>query len=535
MYLIQDLVHDMAIFPRKKQINRGIKTTVSSVPAPIGGLNDRDSIAAMPKTDAVILDNWFPSTTNIEVRGGYVLQNSNPTGYVETLMAYNGAISKNLFSADSNGNIRDVTTSLTGAVASVSGLSNGRFQHINMSTPGGSFLLAVNGADKLCGFNGTNWWRDGDGTHDITGVDSATLIHCNLFKSRVWFTQKNSTKLWYLGLNSIAGTATAFDVGSLLKLGGYIMASITWTIDNAAGTQEFISFVSSEGEVLVYQGYDPSYASTFSLAGHFRIGRPQGRRFYAKMGSDIVMITADGVIMISKALLSDRSAIQEAISNKIVNSVTSDVQAYPNNFGWQIILYPIGNKLIINVPQIERLSTYQYVMNTITNAWCTFGKVNQNSAWKSYCYEVFNDQIYFGSDNAVYQCDIGSTDNGSNIISTVKPAFSYFGSHAVQKFFNMIKVYFLANTSVSANLGINVDFQDLQPQSVVKVVVGGGASQWNIAPWDTSLWGQNAFISSQWQSVTGLGVAATITARLSTNTPVSMQSVDYSFQKGGLL
>jgi len=359
MYLIQDLVHDMAIFPRKKQINRGIKTTVSSVPAPIGGLNDRDSIAAMPKTDAVILDNWFPSTTNIEVRGGYVLQNSNPTGYVETLMAYNGAISKNLFSADSNGNIRDVTTSLTGAVASVSGLSNGRFQHINMSTPGGSFLLAVNGADKLCGFNGTNWWRDGDGTHDITGVDSATLIHCNLFKSRVWFTQKNSTKLWYLGLNSIAGTATAFDVGSLLKLGGYIMASITWTIDNAAGTQEFISFVSSEGEVLVYQGYDPSYASTFSLAGHFRIGRPQGRRFYAKMGSDIVMITADGVIMISKALLSDRSAIQEAISNKIVNSVTSDVQAYPNNFGWQIILYPIGNKLIINVPQIERLSTYQ--------------------------------------------------------------------------------------------------------------------------------------------------------------------------------
>lgn len=520
----------------KKKVNTGFKAKVKSIPAPIGGLNARDSIADMPETDAIILDNWFPSTTDIKTRNGYTTSNiSNAGFYVESLMAFNGVSSKKLFSADSNGTIRDVTNSSTGGTPAVTGLTNGRFQYVNMSTPGGNFLLAVNGSDKLRGFDGTAWWRDGDGTHDITGVDTSTLIGINLFKSRVWLTQANSTKAWYLGINSIAGPATAFDVGSLLRLGGFLMGVVTWTINDSSGTQEYISFVSSEGEVLVYQGSDPAFASTFSLAGHFRIGRPIGRRFFCKVGSDIVMLTADGVVMLSKSLLSDRSSIQDAISNKIVNLVNNDVAQYSGNYGWQVILYPIGNKLIINIPQVERSRSYQYVQNTITNSWCTFGYLNPNSSWPSFCYEIFNDNLYFGGFGGVFQCDYGSTDNGNPILSAVKPAFSYFGSKAIQKLFLMIKPYFLASGSVQAAIGINLDFADVSPTSIIPITGSSAASLWNVALWNVSFWSQAGTVTHSWQSVAGVGVAGTTKINISASQPVSLEAIDYMFHAGGYI
>lgn len=521
------------MIPRRKPVNRNYKMKTSSIPAPVGGLNARDSIANMPETDAIILDNAFPTPTDVTTRGGYLTQNSNPSGWVETIMAYNGPVNKKLFSADTSGTIRDVTTSSTGGSAAVSGLTSARFQYTNFSTAGGNFLQAVNGSDKLRGFDGTNWWVDGDGAHDISGVDSSTLIHVNIWKSRLWFTQKNSTKAWYLGLNSIAGAATAFDIGSLLRLGGYLMGIVTWTINDSSGTDDYLAFVSSEGEVLVYKGTDPAFAATFALAAHFRMGRPQGRRFFTKVGSDIVMITADGAVMLSKSLLSDRSAIQEAVSNKIVDLITNDVQAYATAFGWQVILYPIGNKLIVNVPQTEDSRQYQYVMNTVTNAWCTFGYLN--SPWNAACFEIFNDNLYFGGLNGIFQCDTGSTDNGGTITATIKPAFSYFKMHGLQKLFTMIKPYFLSVANVSALVGINVDFQDMNPTSSVPITSGGGGSPWNTSLWNVTFWANVAAISKNWLTVTGLGNAATTKIIVTTNQNVSLQAIDYVYQPGGVL
>jgi hypothetical protein len=87
----------------------------------------------------------------------------------------------------------------------VTGLTNARWQYVNSSTSAGSFLMAVNGSDKLRGWDGSAWWTDGDGTHDITGVDTAACIHIQSFKRRVWLIQKNSGKVWYLPTDAIAG------------------------------------------------------------------------------------------------------------------------------------------------------------------------------------------------------------------------------------------------------------------------------------------------------------------------------------------
>jgi hypothetical protein len=519
---------------RKKKANTAAKVDIKSIPAPIGGLNARDSIADMPETDAVILDNWFPTTTNIQVRNGYVTQNSNPVGWVETIMAYNGP-TKKLFSIATENKIRDVTSSLTGGSAAVTGLTNARFQYVNIATAGGNFLLAVNGADKLQGFDGTSWWVDGDGTHDITGFDTATAIHVNLHKSRVWMTQKNTTKAYYLGLNSIAGAATAFDFGSLFQLGGYLMGMATWSINDGSGLDDYAVFVSSEGEVLIYKGYDPAFTSTWALAAHFRIGRPIGRRFFVKDGADLVLITADGAVTLSKSVLSDRSKPQEAISYKISNLINNDVMTYNANFGWQPVLYPIGKKFIVNVPQTENVRQYQYVMNKINGAWCTFGFLAGSSPWNAACFEVFNDSLYFGGNNGVFKCDTGSDDNGSNIVATAKPAFSYFNKRGLQKLFTMIKPYFFSPANVQALVALNVDFSDTAPTSAVPATPGGGTPLWDVSPWDTTAWGGSPSVSGVWQTVNGVGNAATCKIVVATKQPISLQAIDYVYQPGGIL
>ena len=51
--------------------SRQYRVKAASVPAPVGGLNSRDSIDAMPPTDALIMSNFFPTTGKITLRDGF--------------------------------------------------------------------------------------------------------------------------------------------------------------------------------------------------------------------------------------------------------------------------------------------------------------------------------------------------------------------------------------------------------------------------------------------------------------------------------
>lgn len=512
----------------------------TSIQAPTGGLNARDSIADMPETDAVVLDNWFPGPTEVDVRNGSAYFSDCGTHAIETLMAYNGPVTKKLFAASVDG-IYNITNGGNIAAPDIATPTNARFQHVNFGTPGGNFMVAVNGADKLHGYNGTAWWTDGDGAHDITGVNSNTLIGVNIFKSRLWFTQKNTASAWYLPINSIAGAAVEFPFTSLFYLGGYLMGMTTWTVDNAAGLQEYAVFVSSEGEVLVYQGYDPTSSSTWALAAHFRIGRPIGRRFYAKVGSDVVLLTADGVVPLSQSLLTDRSAVNIALSDKIVNSISADVTNYNANFGWQVILHPIGNKLLVNVPQSANSRQYQYVMNTINKSWCTFGQQLSYSAWNANCFELFSDKLYYGSNASyIFQADVGNQDafdnsTMSNITSIATPAFSYFKSKGQEKLFGMARPLFRINGQLQVGLQFNTDFNVNTPNFSYATVSTSSGSPWDTSPWDTSPWGGDFQILKDWQTINGIGFSGSLSVGAITNTVLGWVSTDYTYQRGGVL
>jgi hypothetical protein len=507
---------------------RGATVRDASIPAPIGGLNARDSIADMKPTDALVLDNFVPGTTDCTLRAGCRSWATGLGAPVETLLPYRSGSINKLFGV-AGGKIFDCTNQGAVGAAAATGLGNSRFQYVNFGTPGGQFLLAVNGADPMQRHDGTAW-TNATAAPAVTGFDTSKAISINSFGQRIWLVEKNSFRVWYLPLQSIGGAATELDLSSLFRLGGSLAGMITWTVPSTQSTQQFAVFVSTEGEVIIYEGYDPANASTWALAGQARIGRPIGGRFWTRFGSDVVLISVDGFVPLSKVLMLDRSNNVSAVSNKIDSAARLAIAGNPSTFGWCAMLYPTGNKLFINVPTSEDATSYQFVMNTITGAWCRY------LGWNANVFETVQDSLYFGGNGTVYQAEYGTDDDGSAIAGTMIPAFSYFGERVRKKRFVQVRPTIIGLSDANVLLDLVTDLNIPDASRSPALSAASGLPLWDVTAWDTARWSPSRYAISKWQMVSGIGFAATVRIQVSCKGFLpSVENVAYCFEPGGIL
>lgn len=517
------------MIPKRQMLEMASRSQLRtvSVPSCIGGLNGRDALAAMKPTDAVILDNWFCEPSFISVRKGSLTWASGLPGAVESLMAWNGPNGTHKLFAASVTGIYDISLGGVVGAAAQSGLTNARWQKAMLGTAGGNFLMLVNGADTYRTYDGSAF-----AVQTITGLGSyatTDFIDVDVYKQRAFFVIKGTLKYAYLAVSSIAGAASVVDLGSLFKLGGYLVSIMTWSFDSGSGLGDYIAFLTSEGEIAVYQGTDPSNANLWALVTLFRTGRPVGRRVYQRMGPDLAVITADGVIPLAKAMSADRNAPGAAITDRIQNMLNDDFQLYGANFGWQMILHPVGKKLILNVPENSNVSAHQYVMNTITGRWSRF------TGWNANCFEVSSDVLYFGSDKVVKIADTGNNDDGQPILVDAQPAFSSFGNPGRIKHFKMCRPVFRATADVNANIDLNVDFENRARIGSVNTSSAGG-TPWASIKWDSWKWGGAARMVKKWLSTPGMGYWACARLKLSVkDVDVAWLSTDHAFEVGGVL
>lgn len=477
-----------------------------SIPAPIEGWDTSSPLQAMSPKRAIALENWFPEQAYCRIRRGHILhaQTFDDAGTpvalttpVETLMAYNGLTANKLFAA-AGAYINDVTGATDGTAA-VNSLANARFQYINFTTSGGKFLYAVNGADLPQLFNGSAWSEP-----TITGISAEDAIGICGHKHRIWFVMNESTKAAYLPIDSIQGAATEFDLGSIFTKGGFLMAIGTWTVDGGSGADDLLVFVSSRGQIAIYQGTDPSSSDTWQLTGVFDLGSPIGRRCLTKVGADLAYISIDGVVPLSKALALDRGAEQlVAITANIQPSVNDATVMHKDKFGWQLIGYPKGKAAFLNIPTIEGSKGMQFVMNTLSGAWAKY--TGQNAI----CWEVMDDRIFFGgAGGKVFEADVGSLDNGAPISVKLKPAFNYFGSSGMNKHFKEVRPILTTNGQVNPSISMNTDFEDTDP-SLVPVVISTDSPKWDEVQWDEFQWGSAApNAQAEWVEAEGVGFCA---------------------------
>lgn len=509
------------------------RANVASLPAPIGGWNARDSIANMEPTDAYELENLFPTVSNVILRGGYTKHVTGLPGQVETLMNYSAAATNKLF-AISVTSIYDVTSAGAVGAAVASGLSNARWEYINVATAGGNFMYLVNGTDSPRLYNGTTWTAiTAISAPAITGVTTTLLTNITLFKNRVWFVEKDSLRAWYLPTLSVGGVAQYIDMSAIAKKGGYVVAAATWTLDAGYGIDDNLVFITNQGEVIVYRGTDPSSASTWALVGVFSIGSPVSKRCMLKYAGDLLVITLDGLVPLAAAIQSSRLDPRVNLSDKIQGAFTAATSSYKDNFGWDILFNPKNNAVWVNVPVKVGSSQEQYVMNTITKSWAKF------TGWAANVFETFNDDPYFGGNGFVAQAwktgsgSTGYIDDTNNIVTNALQAFNYFGSPAVKKYFTRARPSVFTSGSPAIFIGMNIDFDTSDTTSAISYAPSASQATWDTSVWDTGVWGSDLTITNNWQGVTGIGYCGGLRFKsTSRNLSVEWAATDVVYQIG---
>lgn len=512
------------------------KSGSTSLPAPIGGLNARDSIANMPTEDATIMENWFPGTTSVDVRNGYSGWNTF-TGQQQAVLIYTGLTATKVFACVKNAStysIYDATSSgalsmavVGGAGATIEALTSCRFDSVQYSTAAGAFMSVVNGSDTALEYNGSAW-------------SVATLTHASLsstnklfsvqtFAERMWFAEKDSFNVYYLPVRTKSGAMERINLGSWFKLGGYINSIMSIT-DESQGIEDYIVFLSSEGEAIAYTGNDPGDAATWSQVGHIRIGRPviKGNRTWCKLGVDAMVLCADGVYPLRKAFNAQTQDTGLAVSDKIRPLLNTDILTYGAKYGWTVIVHPSGNKLFVNVPTAEDSASYQYVMNTQTGAWCKY------TGWTAFCFGVAGTTLYWGGNGVMVKADVTANDGTLSIASECRQAFTYIGRRGIAKHMKMLRPIIGTDGEISLSVTVNVDYENVEP-TYLEPIPGGAGDPWGTGVWDVA-WSGGVVLQSRWFGVVGIGHAVAVRMKSLTDGNVLYWSAtDMLYEYGGVL
>lgn len=497
-----------------------------SIPAPTGGWNSRDPLDAMPQDCAYQLDNFFPETGTVSLRSGHVeFCDTGEGDPIQTLFSYSGASDEKLLAAV-NGKIYDVTSGTVGA-ALATGYAKDVWTWTNYASGGGTFLIGANDSGSDVPFV-----YDGATITDVavTGVTDTDLSQVVLHAQRVFYVERNTLSVWYTTAGAYQGALTQFDFGPLCRKGGSINAIGSWTRDNGAGgADDLLCIVTTQGEVLLYSGIDPSTAADWQLKGIFTVGLPVvGPRCLVNTGPDMVLFCADGFQPLSDYLqYGETRAGSTDLARNIGNSAQEAVALYRSEPGWQGILYSDSSMMIVNVPQTGG-TFWQFVANTTTGAWCRFKGLD------GYCWGRLEGNVYFGgASGIVYKAFTGATDNGSDIVAEMITSFQYVGGRGVNKRFTMCRPVLQTNGQLQYGLNVAVDYANPSPLAVVNSNVPAG-SVWDTAIWDAGIWStEDLSLQRVWSGVSGIGYAVAVHMLISTHTiSVNVNSFDLMYEQG---
>lgn len=478
------------------RINTAQQSIPQTVPAPIGGLNGRDPLADMARTDAYLMDNFFPGTASVSSRKGCAKYSTTSLGApVQSLEVYSGGAGDKML-AWAGGKIFDVS------LAAPVQLATGLLGNVVVTT---MFSNAADTSQHLIIVNGLDQPRHYDGalsTLTMTGMVGSqnTLNFVKSFKGRLYFGQKDKLGFYYLPVGQIQGALTYFDLGQVASKGGYLVAIATFSESTTGESPaDYIVFITSKGELIVYAGYDPSTTANWALVGRYYTAEPIGTRCTVNFGTELIILTQEGALPFSEVRRAGDAA-SAGVKGAIYTAITSKLGKYLAQYnmnaavpGWEGLQYSGGGGwLILNVPATSSIAGqyYHFIMNTTTNSWCRF------TNWNGMSFCVFNKRLYFGRyDGYIMLGDEGRLDDGQPIRCDVKQAYNYFddgnGLGFLTKHFQWASLLVSCDGEPPLSGKFNVDFTEEQPDYVNDLSPTAGA-EWDVAAWDVGVWGDDS-------------------------------------------
>jgi hypothetical protein len=443
----------------------------------------------------------------------------------------------------------------------VTGLTSDYWQTTMFANAGGNYLYCVNGFDSPRYYDGVAFTIPSI-TSAEPGFSANKFIHVAIHQHRLWFVEKDSMQAWFLQPDALGGPAEVFPVGQLFKFGGFLMAIYTWALDSGDGMNDKLVFISSNGEIAIYSGTDVETADAWGLEGVFRMGSPVGRRCGVSYGGDLLLLTTDGIVPLSKAFMSTRVNTKDNLTDKIQQTISALVSRYKDVVGWQMMLFQNENQAWLVVPasadvapvrNSPRVVTNEadvqvYAMNTITGAWAQYTNMDIR------CVCLFdNSPIFVTGDGRLCRAWVGYFDNvpwnntvGERIEIEVLTAYNYFQALGQTKRWTMCRPIFQSGTIPESAIDLEVDFAVRAPLALPPNIPPSADYLWDDpgvpgdptkpgSYWDKARWNMEAQRFRRWQSVQGMGYAAALHMLVSQNIETLWIATDYVFELGATI
>lgn len=419
--------------------------------------------------------------------------------------------------------IRVIDDGATGTLI-LSGVAGGPFDNNEAITDGSGGAAVANGDSFVV-------------VGAFTGIPTSDLSYVWVYKQRLWFAEKESLDAWYLPVDQIAGAAVKFALGPVFGRGGSLLFGQTWSLDSGAegGLSEQNTFVSTEGEVAVYQGLDPADANSWSKVGVYRIGRPLGNKAFVRAGGDLVISTDIGFVPLSQAIQRDIAALSPAAVSFPIEVAWNDRVAERGGQPWQCEIWPTKQMSVIVLPTVPNSRAEMLVANARTGAWALY------TGWDGDCIELFKDRLFFGSKSGkVIEAGVSGADQGIPYTATVVPLFSDLGAAASLKIIGMARSVMLSPFPVNESLSIQVDFTLNLPAPPDSAQISG-VSVWGAGVWGTSQWGGTLVKQAlqNWRSVYGSGYSVAPALQITSgNVPppdVDLVKIDITYQAADIV
>jgi hypothetical protein len=454
-----------------------------SFPAPIRGWVLNENLANPQPGGARILDNWICTTSGIKVRGG-AKKYATLGAAVTALWSYKSGATEKFFGATASA-IYDITTVVnvnTAPTPVVSGRTGGNYATVQFGTPGGDFMYIVNGVDKPLLYNGTNFTAIDDvSSPAITGVTTTTFSHVWSFASRLFFVEKDTLSAWYLPVDSVGGAATEFSLAGIFTKGGSLMFGAKWSMDAGDGLDDKCVFVSTEGEVAIYEGTNPSSAADWRKVGLYEMPKIMGINAKTQAGGDLLIATEVGLVPVSAAVRTDIAALEQAAVSKPIAPYWQKQARTSTSRRWEMVKIPRKNIMLVSHPTSEAGMACLCV-NLQTGAWSRF------TGWDTQCLGYFADEGYFGAaDFGVYGIDQTGSDNGAIYTCVYLGQHDHMGAYGREKTVLQMRATFQSTTSLNPYLSALPDFQEEVGMPPSAPPVQGGA-RWDVDNWDEGFW-----------------------------------------------
>lgn len=540
--------------PGRRSLNRQ-----AEFPAPTGGINAVLAANAIRAEQAIALLNMVPLQLGVSTRLGWQEWCTRVKAgaiaadtEVRSILSFKGALAihDKLFAVTSDG-IYDVSISAdlpTRVVAFPSTLNLAGYGiATTVATAGGHFLLYCdeeNGYYTYDGAAGT-WLKvtAGGGAGQINGTDPANFAHVLEWKGRVWFTQKNSAKAWYLtttyGIGTIYGTVASFDFGQHFKSGGQLAGLFRWTRDGGSGPDDRLVAVSTSGDVVVYEGTDPTSASTFRQVGSWVTGGvPSGREIATSLGGDVLLLTVAGLLPLSALLQGEALRPDVYATYDIQNLYATYVRPRAALPGWRMRLHPQENTLVVFLPHKAGATDTQFVYSLASKAWSVYEGVDARAA------ESWDGRLYFGDAASRVNVHLGGMDGiardgtaatATPILFTHLTGFTAFGN-AARKQVKIIRPHLILQ-GVPPDYGVQARYDyDLSAVTLpLSPPSPGGLATWDVALWDVGLWVGDAGALNVPIGTEGVGVAVAIALQGRAAERVTLAGYEIAWEEGGAL